>query len=332
VSHKAVRKITTLRSIMPPALPVNSLFPRWREALRGGPRVFLFFISVALVGQELQPRAYLPAPVGLNFFGVSYSSNSGGLLFDPSLPVEDAHVDASIPMFSFGEALNVFGRTGQVLAVLPYVVADLSGKVAGIEAARHRSGLGDSTFRFATNLYGAPAMHVEEFAKYQPKTLVGVSLTVMPPTGQYDPHVLINIGTNRWAFKPELGISHFRGKWEFEGAFGAWLYTKNSNFYRGTFLTQEPLGSIQAHVVRLLPHRNWLAFDGTFYTGGRTEVGNTIQATYQANTRFGATLGIALRRRQALRFAYFRGATTRIGTDISSVSVAYQVIWQRGRR
>ncbi len=310
----------------------NSAFPSSREILRLGTRALLsFFVAITLAGQELQPRAYLPAPVGLNFFGISYSGNSGGLLFDPSLPVEDAHVNASITAVSFGESLGVFGRTGQVLVVLPYVVADLSGKVAGIEAARHRSGLADSTFRFAINVHGAPAMHLKEFAKYQPKTLVGVSLTVMPPTGQYDPNVLINIGTNRWAFKPELGISHFRGKWEFEGALGAWLYTTNSSFFGQTFQKQDPLGSVQAHIVRLLPRRIWLAFDGTFYTGGRTYVGNTIKANYQGNTRLGATIGIPIGRRQALRFAYFTGTTTRVGSDIRSISIAYQVIWQGGR-
>ena len=293
--------------------------------------LLLLPISVTVAAQELQPRAYFPAPVGLDFFGVSYSGNSGGLLFDPSLPVEDGHVNANITTVSIGGALDVFGRSGQALAVLPYAVADLSGKLAGIQAARHRSGLADSTFRFATNIYGAPAMHVREFAKYQPQTLIGLSLTVTAPTGQYDPNVLINIGTHRWGFKPELGISHFVGKWEFETALGAWLYTENANFYRGTFRKQDPLGSIQVHVVRILPRRMWLAFDGTFYTGGRTYVGNTIKADYQGNTRFGATLGIALKRRQALRIAYFDGTTTRIGTDISSLSIAYQVIWQGGR-
>lgn len=290
-----------------------------------------FLSLLALSGQELQPRAYLAVPVGLNFFGVSYSGNSGGLLFDPSLPIEDAHVNASVATVSFGQALDVFGRSGQVLAVLPYVVADVSGKLAGIASARHRSGLADSTFRFAANVYGAPAMHIQEFSKYHPKTLVGLSLTVMAPTGQYDPNVLINIGANRWAFKPELGISRFQGKWEFEAAVGAWLYTRNSNFYGGAFRTQDPLGSIQGHVVRILPYRMWLALDGTFYTGGRSYVGNTIHADYQGNMRFGATLGIALSRRQALRFAYFDGAATRVGSDISSFSVAYQVIWQKGK-
>ena len=107
---------------------------------RGLRALLLLFASITVLGQELQPRAYLPAPVGLSFFGISYSGNSGGLLFDPSLPVEDGHVNASIPAVAFGETLNAFGRTGQVLAVLPYVVADVSGKVAGVGASRHRSG------------------------------------------------------------------------------------------------------------------------------------------------------------------------------------------------
>jgi hypothetical protein len=290
-----------------------------------------FLVAAILPAQELQPRAYLPAPVGLNFLGISYSSNSGGLLFDPSLPIEDGHVNASVQTLAFGESLNAFGRTGQVLGVLPYVVADLSGKAAGVQQSRHRSGLGDSLFRFAMNLYGAPAMHLREFAKYRPKTLIGGSLSVVAPTGQYDPNVLINIGTNRWAFKPEIGISRFIGKWDFEMAVGAWLYTKNTDYYRHILRTQDPLGSVQAHVVRILPHRTWLAFDGTFYTGGRTYVGSAVRANYQGNTRLGATFGMALGQQQALRFAYFRGATTRIGSDISSISVTYQVIWHNGR-
>ena len=285
----------------------------------------------ALNAQELQPRAYLPAPIGLTYLSLSYTGNSGGLLFDPSLPVEDARVNARVPTAALGGALNVFGRSGQVLAILPYVQADFNGTISGTAQYRRRSGLADTTYRFSSNLYGAPALHRTEFAKYRPRTLVGASLTVTAPTGQYDPNLLINIGQNRWAFKPELGISHFVGRWDFEVAFGAWLYTNNTSFYGGQVRKQDPLGSIQLHVVRLLPRRMWVAFDGTFYTGGRSYVGNTIKADYQANTRFGGTWGMAIGSRQALRFAYFGGATTRVGQDINSFSVAYQVFWQTGR-
>jgi len=76
-----------------------------------------FLAPIALCAEELQPRAYLPAPVGMNFLSISYSSNSGGLLFDPSLPVENGNLNASIPSVAFGETLGVFGRASQVLAV-----------------------------------------------------------------------------------------------------------------------------------------------------------------------------------------------------------------------
>ncbi|HKD09627.1 MAG TPA: transporter [Bryobacteraceae bacterium] len=288
--------------------------------------LILVFAAAALQAQELQPRAYFPAPVGLGFLSISYTFNSGGLLFDPSLPVADANVKANIGALGAGLTLNAFGRTAQVLAVLPYAIADLKGTVSDVELARHRSGITDSTFRFAINLYGAPAMHVEEFAKYRPKTVIGTSITVSAPTGQYDPKVLINIGTNRWGVKPELGISRFVGKWDFEAAFGAWLYSKNADFLSNMVRTQDPLGSVQLHVVRLLPRRMWAAVDGTFYIGGRTHVGDKVNADFESSTRLGATLGIAVGHRQAIKIAYFGGAIDRAGADISSLSISYQVL------
>lgn len=287
--------------------------------------------AFCLPAQELQPRAYLPAPIGLTYASITYTGNSGGLLFDPSLPVEDASVRAYVPTIAIGTSLGVFGRSSQALAILPYVVADFRGTVGDSQQFRHRSGLADTTYRFSANIYGAPALHLGEYAKYRPKTLVGASVTVTAPTGQYDPSLLVNIGQNRWAVKPEVGISHFVGRWDFEIALGAWLYTTNSNFYGGQIRKQDPLGSVQTHIVRLLPHRMWAAFDATFYTGGRSYVGDTIKADYQANTRFGGTWGIALGSRQAIRFAYFSGATTRVGQDINSLSVAYQIFWQASR-
>ena len=293
--------------------------------------IVLCFAAVSACAQELQPRAYLPTPVGVNFVGVSYSSNAGGLLFDPSLPIEDANVKAHITTFSFAQSLGIFGRSAQVLGIVPYAVADLTGKLAGTEQYRYRSGLADCTFRFAMNIWGAPAMHLKDYKGYRPKTILGASATVIAPTGQYDPNVAINIGANRWAVKPELGLSHTRGKWAFEGAIGAWLYTSNTKYYGNIVRTQDPLGSVQAHLVRILPHRTWLAGDATFYTGGRTHTGAKDDATYQGNWRAGVTFGVAVTPRQAIRIAYFDGVIARVGSDIRSISVAYQVLWLNGR-
>jgi len=293
--------------------------------------LLLSCLAAGLTAQELQPRAYLPAPVGLNYFGISYSNNRGGLLFDPSLPVDDASVNANIATVAFGQTLGVLGRTTQILALFPYVRANLEGRVAGTQTDAYRSGLGDATFRYSMNLYGAPAMNLKEFAGYRQKTVVGASVTVTAPTGQYDPIRLVNIGTNRWGVKPEIGVSRAVGKWTLEGAAGAWLYTGNNQFNGTSLRTQEPIGSLQGHVVRVLPHRTWLAGDLTFYTGGRSQVNGRDNSDYLGNSRLGASFGIVLNRRQSLKISYFKGAVTRLGGDISSIGVSYNVIWLRGR-
>ncbi len=285
-----------------------------------------------VTAQEMQPRAYIPAPSGLNFFSSSYSNNSGGLLFDPSLPVEDGHVNANIVTLSFGQTLAVAGRTAQVLAVVPYAVANLDGRLgAGATQYLYRSGLGDSVFRYSMNIHGAPAMNLKEFAHYRQKTIVGASITVSAPTGQYDPNKLINIGANRWAFKPELGVSRALGKWTLEGALGVWLYTANNQFYGGRLRTQGPLASFQAHLVRVLPHRTWLALDTTYFAGALSQIDGHVNDDRQNNLRFGANFGIPLSRRQAIRFSFFSGAVTRVGADIRSIGISYIFIWQKGR-
>lgn len=261
------------------------------------------------------------------FAGISYSYNAGGLLFDPSLPVEDARISAHIPSVSAGASFGVLGRSSQALVVLPYVVADITGKLAGADQFRYRSGLADSVLRFAINLRGAPALHRKEFAARRPRTVIGTSLTAYAPVGQYDPNVVINIGANRWAFKPELGISTPWRNWSLEGAIGAWFYTKNPNFYGPSVRKQNPLGSIQAHLVRILPRRQWLAVDATFFTGGRTEVNGVDKSDYQGNSRIGLTYGIPVGPRQAIRISFFEGVTARIGSKIRSVGVAYQWAW-----
>jgi len=298
---------------------------------RAGCGLLLSCFAAGLTGQELQPRAYIPSPVGLNYFGISYSNNVGGLLFDPSLPVEDSRVNANIVTLALGQTFGVLGRTAQGLEVLPYAEANLQGIVVGAPQHRYRSGLADATFRYAMNLYGAPAMHLKEYASYRQKTIVGASITVTTPTSQYDPNVLINIGTNRWAFKPEIGVSRALGKWTLEGAAGVWLYTSNSQYVGNSVRTEDPLGSVQAHVVRFLPHRLWLAGDVTFYTGGRSQLNGRDLPDYLGGVRLGATLGITVNPRQAIKITYFDGAVSRIGADIRSIGVSYNIVWLRGR-
>lgn len=290
-----------------------------------------YLLLCQVFSQEMQPRAYLPAPIGVGFTGIGYSYNTGDLLFDPSLPIEDAYVKAHIPSLSVGASLGIFGHSSQALAVIPYAMADLTGRVEGADEYRYRSGLGDMTLRYSLNLAGAPAMTRKEFATYRQRTIVGVSLTATAPTGQYDPNVLINVGSNRWSFKPEVGISRAQGNWKIEGAFGVWLYTANPNFYGNTVLAQKPLLSAQAHIGRTIHQRHWFAFDFTYYRGGGAEIDGGAPSDYLSNVRVGGTYGFLLSRRQLIRVSYFEGVVSRTGTDIRTIGVAYQFVWPQGR-
>ena len=168
----------------------------------------------------------------------------------------------------------------------------------------------DSVFRFAVNLKGGPAMDISEFRKYQQKTVLGVSLKVMAPTGQYDPKKLINL----W-FKPldiQAGGSAIRrrvGHWILDGYGGVWFYTRNPEFFSQNdyvpFVqsqTQEPIVALEGHLSYDVKPRLWVSLDGNFWFGGRTSLnGVENPATLQRNSRLGVTGSLPLTRHQSLK-------------------------------
>ena len=158
---------------------------------------------------------------------------------------------------------------------------------------------------------------------------MGVSVTVAPPLGQYDPTKLINLGTNRWSIKPELGVSRTYGRWVVEGMAGVWLFTDNTDFVGGRTREQDPITAAQAHLTFKFKRTMWLAADANFFTGGRTTIGGTQNLDLQRNSRIGATFSSALSRRQAIRAAVSRGAYTTIGADFTSIAVGYNYAWMR---
>lgn len=261
---------------------------------------------------------------------LSNNLSAGDLAFDPSLPIEEAKARINTSVLSYVRTLGILGRSANVAVALPYSFGTLEGRYIGEFTQVHRSGLRDPVFRLAVNLYGTPAMRLKEFASYRQRTNVGVSLTVVAPLGQYDPAKLINIGANRWAWKPELGLSHALGKWTIELYAGTWLFADNNNFYGGRTRRQDPIGSAQFHIIRTLRPRLWVAFDANFYTGGRTSVNGAPNADLQQNSRFGFTLALPIDRRQSLKVGFSRGALTSVGADFNALTVAYQYLWGGG--
>jgi hypothetical protein len=277
--------------------------------------------------QELEPRAYAPNPTGVNFVVLAYGRTTGGVFVEPSLPLTD--VDARMNSVSalYGRTFSLFGRSASLGLGVPYLWGTVEGDVFEERRQARRSGLGDGRLRLAVNLVGGPALAPREFAQRRRRTTLGASLVVAAPTGQYDAAKLINLGGNRWAVRPELGLSHPVGRWVFEAYAGAWLFTDNTAFFGGTVREQQPLGTFQAHVSYTFRPRLWLAADATYYTGGRTTVGGVLNADFQKNSRVGLALAVPVTRRHSVKLTWATGTAIRIGGDFDSLGLAWQYLW-----
>ncbi|RPH56902.1 MAG: transporter, partial [Acidobacteria bacterium] len=278
--------------------------------------------------QDLEPRAYSSSPVGLNFLVASVGRSSGGVLVDLSLPVESVLAELNSLALGYGRTFSLFGLSALATVALPYVWAEASGQIGEATRSVTRSGLADARTKLSVNLLGRGALTPAEFVRTPPARVVGASLTVAPPTGQYYPSKLINLGANRWSVKPEVGASFPRGRWTLEGYAGIWFFTDNEEFYTGaSHRQQDRVISLQGHLSYTVRPQLWIAFDGTWYSGGTTTVDHVRKADVQRNSRLGATVSFPLRSGQSLKFASSTGATTRLGNDFNTFALVWQVSW-----
>ncbi len=285
--------------------------------------------------QDLSPRAYVITPLHSNAITLTWSFYDGSIDYNGALPVSGATGTYSVPIFSYYHSFGFFGRSANIVASLPYGVGNFQGTTLGAEKQLHRSGLLDSVYRFSVNLKGGPAMPPQEFMKWKQKVLLGASLKVSAPTGQYDPTKLINWGANRWGFKPEFGYSQRWGNWILDGYFGAWFFTTNPDFwsrnvyYAGTrSQSQSPIGALEGHLSHSFKPRLWASLDGNFWFGGKTTL-NGVQnpLTRAANSRLGGTVSVPITKHQSLKLSYSDGTYIRYGGNYQNVSVAWQYSW-----
>ncbi len=278
--------------------------------------------------QDLEPKAYVASPVGAAFLIAGVSRSTGGVLTDPTLPLTDVNAKINGFMLAAGYTFDLFDRVALVTVSMPYLWGDITGQVAESAASVTRSGLGDARVKFSINWIGNPALRAREFVKAPRRTIVGTSLTVTAPSGQYDAQKLINLGTNRWAFKPEVGVSIPKGPWDLDMYFGLSLYTANSSFFPGGLTrSQDIVASLQGHASYTFRPRLWIAVDATWYAGGATQVTRQEPLTAMNNSRLGATMSVPVTRTQSLKLAYSDGLLVRTGTNFQTFSIGWQ--WLR---
>ncbi len=280
--------------------------------------------------QEIEPRAYSNAPIGVNFLIAGYAYTRGGVPTDGSLPIEDPRLHTSNMVVGFAHAFDLWGMSAKVDAVAPYTWLSGSADYHGESLQRIVNGFSDPSFRLSVNLYGAPALSLPEFASYRQDLIIGASLRVFAPWGQYDGSRLVNIGTHRWAIKPEIGISKAIDAWTLEFTAGATLYTDNNDFYGGNTRSQDPLYSFQGHAIYSFPNGIWGSIDATYFAGGRSTLNGTLSADLQQNWRLGATLALPVDRYNSVKLYASSGVSARTGNSYDLLGIAWQHRWGGG--
>ena len=289
-----------------------------------------FAVASAANAQEIEPRAYSNAPVGVNFLIAGYVYTQGGLAFDPASPLVEPDLKTSSALLAYARVLDLWGMSAKFDAILPYTWLTGSALFAGEPVQRDVGGPVDPRFRLSVNLYGAPALDLKEFAAFEQDLIVGASLQVSVPWGQYDPGKLVNIGTNRWFFKPEVGVSKAVGPWTLEAQAAVTFFTDNDEFFGGATRSQDPLYSLQGHAIYSFRSGVWASLDVTHFSGGRTTLGGVRGNDLQQNWRVGGTLAFPVDRLNSVKLYASSGVSARTGNDFDLLGIAWQHRWGGG--
>ncbi len=280
--------------------------------------------------QDIEPRAFSNAPVGVNFLVGGYAYTSGGLSVDPAVPLTDAEFTMTSGAVGYARVINVFGMSGKIDAFVPYSRLTGDALFRGEPITRDVRGFGDPRFRLSVNFIGSPALTLDEFQAWQQDWIVGAALQVSVPLGQYDNQRIVNLGTNRWSFRPQLGVSKAWGPLTLEMMGSVTVFTDNSDFFRGQTREQKPIYAVEGHAIYSLGRGIWLSADATWFTGGQTTVDGDPNDDSQRNWRFGGTVSFPLGVNYSVKLFGSRGVAARTRNDYDLVGIALQYRWGGG--
>lgn len=286
--------------------------------------VMLFSMGIASAfSQDLEPRVYANVPTKLNVVAAGYVFMNGNVLTDPSLPIKDFTLQSHNMALNYIRTFALSNKLARIQVALPFTFMDGSAVISDQLITGSRTGFADMKVRLGINLLGSPALDKSEFRKFEQKTILGVSLVTSIPTGRYYEDKQVNIGTNRWAFKPEIGVSKRFTHVYAEAYGGIWFYTDN-NDYLGKKLEQKPTYSLQAHGSYYFKNQMWVGFNTTWFFGGKTIIDGVSDNSQIDNWRVGATFSTPIAKGQSLRFQYHIGAYTNNGLNYYALSAVYQ--------
>ncbi|MEP4079656.1 transporter [Haloferula sp.] len=294
--------------------------------------VFLFSASLA-EAQDLQPRRWSHLPLDRNFVGALYGYTSADIFFNPSLRLENVELDMHTAGISFVHSFEVFGKSARFDMMQSYQDGRWKGLLDGASASTSRTGFSDTTLRLSMNLVGAPPLSGKEFADYRAtkrdcETIVGAGVVVVLPTGHYLKDRLLNLGSNRFTIRPQLGVIHSRGRWSYELTGSLWCYTDNNSFFNGNTLEQDPLVSLQGHVVYTFRPGFWIATGLAYGMGGQSTINGVESNDNKNNFLWGTSLGFSVSRQLGFQLTYISTKTLeRSGFDSDTILFGASLMW-----
>lgn len=293
---------------------------------------FALLLTLPCLGQDIEPRRWSHLPLGSDFAAGAYAYTTGDITLDPVLRIEDAEFDLQTVAGKYIRSFELLGKSARFDLIQGYQNGRWNGLLNGVPTTVKRDGWTDTTLRFAINLIGAPPLKGKEFAEYRAQadheTIVGAGLAMQLPTGEYFDDKLINLGSNRFTFRPQLGVVHNRGKWSVELTTAAWIYTDNADFFNGKKLEQDPLYTADAHLIYTFLPGLWLGASVGYGGGSESTVNGIPGDDQQNNLGWGLGLGIPINRALGVKVAYIGTRThARTGLDADTLTCAFSVMW-----
>jgi len=277
--------------------------------------------------QDLEPRLFTNVPIGINFLAAGYADSEGNVLFDPSVALENANIAINGPVLGYGRSMRLGPFSGKVDGAVARVCLDGEADYQGERVTRDVCGVTDARARITVNFLGAPPLTRQQFAGYEQNWVLGGSLQLGLPVGDYDSSRLVNIGANRRSAKLELGVSKDLVHWLLEVSLAETLYEDNGDFFGGRLREQQPITALQGHAVYRFDSGVWLAVDATRYHGGETATDEVESNDLQSNVRLGLTVSMPINPKQSVKLSASTGVSTRTGTDFDTLGAVWQYAW-----
>ncbi|WP_243398911.1 transporter [Hanstruepera neustonica] len=294
--------------------------------------IFSFFNISLITAQDIEPRRWTPLPLGTHVVGGGYVHTFGDILFDPILQAEDVRMKVDAMALSYVQPFKIGNRLARIDVLLPYATANWEGLLRGAPTSITRTGFSDPRIRFSMNLIGPKALNAQEmmayYAEHATSTMLGASVSVTFPLGQYAGDKLLNLGQNRFVIRPQVGFVHNWGLWSYEFTASVFLYTNNTDFFNGQERKQDPTFAAQTHLIRRFKNRMWVSVSAGYGLGGQSIVDSQPNNDERGDFLSSLALGVPITKKQSVKVFYLHSESVKsIGADTDSLGFGYSILF-----